>query len=57
MQAAVSDEFVAELTAVGDEQQVQEGIARYRDAGATSPCVGPIARTDFAATLRAGSAS
>jgi probable F420-dependent oxidoreductase len=55
MQAAISDEFVAELTAVGDERQVQEGLARYRDAGATSPCVGPIARTDFAATLRAGS--
>jgi probable F420-dependent oxidoreductase len=55
MQAAISDEFVAELTAVGDERQVKDGLARYRDAGATSPCVGPIAKTDFAATLRAGS--
>jgi alkanesulfonate monooxygenase SsuD/methylene tetrahydromethanopterin reductase-like flavin-dependent oxidoreductase (luciferase family) len=57
MQAAISEEFVAELTAVGDERQVQDGLARYRDAGATSPCVGPIAKTDFAATLRAGAAA
>ena len=28
-------------------------IDRYFDAGATSPCVGPIAKTDFEATLRA----
>jgi hypothetical protein len=27
-------------------------IDRYFDAGATSPCVGPIAKTDFEATLR-----
>ena len=26
---------------------------RYRDAGATSPCIGPVPRTDFAATLEA----
>ncbi|HMD57387.1 MAG TPA: LLM class flavin-dependent oxidoreductase [Solirubrobacteraceae bacterium] len=53
MASAVSDEFLAELTAIGDEQAVAAGVQRYRDAGASSPCVGPIARTDFTATLRA----
>jgi hypothetical protein len=28
-------------------------VARYDGAGANAPCVGPIARTDFEATLRA----
>jgi probable F420-dependent oxidoreductase len=54
MQAAISDEFLEELTAIGDESEVHAGVARYRDAGATSPCVGPVAKTDFDATLRAG---
>jgi probable F420-dependent oxidoreductase len=54
MQAAISDDFLEELTAIGDEQAVRGGIARYADAGASSPCIGPIAKTDFEATLRAG---
>jgi alkanesulfonate monooxygenase SsuD/methylene tetrahydromethanopterin reductase-like flavin-dependent oxidoreductase (luciferase family) len=54
MQQAISDEFLAELTAIGDESAVRAGIERYREAGAGSPCIGPIAKTDFAATLRAG---
>ena len=53
MQAAVSDRFLDVLTAVGDETAVRAGLKRYLDAGATSPCVGPIPRTDFEATLRA----
>jgi alkanesulfonate monooxygenase SsuD/methylene tetrahydromethanopterin reductase-like flavin-dependent oxidoreductase (luciferase family) len=53
MRAAISDEFLSVLTAVGGEQTLREGVQRYRDAGAGSPCVGPIARTDFEATLRA----
>jgi hypothetical protein len=53
MQAAISDRFLEALTAVGDEQTVQAGVQRYREAGAVSPCVGPIAKTDFDATLRA----
>jgi hypothetical protein len=28
------------------------GIERYQEAGATSPCVGPIPHTEFEATLR-----
>ena len=54
MQGAISDGFLDELTAVGDETQVRDGIDRYRRAGASSPCVGPIPKTDFEATLRAG---
>lgn len=41
------------LVAVGSEDDVQAGVQRYRDAGATSPCVGPIPHTDFEATLHA----
>jgi alkanesulfonate monooxygenase SsuD/methylene tetrahydromethanopterin reductase-like flavin-dependent oxidoreductase (luciferase family) len=54
MQAAISDGFLEELTAVGEDAQVRGGLERYRAAGATSPCLGPIPRTDFESTLRAG---
>ncbi len=54
MQAAISERFLGELTAVGDVSAVSAGIERYRAAGASTPCVGPIPRTDFEATLRAG---
>jgi F420-dependent oxidoreductase-like protein len=53
MQAAISDGFLEELTAIGDAEQVRAGIERYRAAGASSPCIGPIGGTDFDATLRA----
>jgi alkanesulfonate monooxygenase SsuD/methylene tetrahydromethanopterin reductase-like flavin-dependent oxidoreductase (luciferase family) len=56
MQAAISERFLGELAAVGSAEQVREGIERYRQAGATSPCVGPVPHTDFAATLQAGMA-
>jgi len=55
MQAAISDRFLQELTAIGDEAEVRAGLERYRAAGAGSPCVGPIANSDFRATLMAGS--
>ncbi len=54
MQAAISEGFLEQLAAVGDEAAVRGGIGRYREAGASSPCVGPIPGTDFEATLRAG---
>jgi alkanesulfonate monooxygenase SsuD/methylene tetrahydromethanopterin reductase-like flavin-dependent oxidoreductase (luciferase family) len=57
MQAAISGRFLAELAAVGDADAVRAGIGRYRDAGATSPCVGPISRTDFEATLEAAASA
>jgi alkanesulfonate monooxygenase SsuD/methylene tetrahydromethanopterin reductase-like flavin-dependent oxidoreductase (luciferase family) len=53
MRAAISDRFLGALTAVGDEDAVRSGVERYRTAGVTLPCVGPISRTDFQATLRA----
>ena len=53
MKAAISTRFLDELAAVGDADGVRAGVARYRAAGSTSPCVGPISRTDFAATLAA----
>ena len=57
MKAAISERFLRALTAVGDEATVREGVKRYRAAGATSPCVGPIPKTDFEATLRAAAPS
>jgi alkanesulfonate monooxygenase SsuD/methylene tetrahydromethanopterin reductase-like flavin-dependent oxidoreductase (luciferase family) len=56
MRAAISDRFLGELAAIGDAPAVRAGIARYRAAGATSPSVGPISRTDFTATLDAAAA-
>jgi hypothetical protein len=32
---------------------VRAGVRRYMDAGAVSPCIGPIPKTDFEQTLRA----
>jgi probable F420-dependent oxidoreductase len=52
MGAAISEEFLMQLTAVGDEAAVRAGVERYRNAGAGSPCVGPIPTTDFASTLQ-----
>ena len=54
MQTAISDGFLDQLTAVGDESELRAGIERYRAAGASSPCIGPISGSDFEATLRAG---
>ena len=36
---------------LGDDAAVRAGVARYGDGGASSPALGPIARTDFDATL------
>ena len=54
MKAAISDSFLEALTAAGDPAHVRDGIRRYREAGATSPCLGPMPASDFEATLRAG---
>ena len=50
---AISERFLEALTAIGSPDDVRGGVGRYRNAGATSPCVGPVPRTDFAATLEA----
>jgi alkanesulfonate monooxygenase SsuD/methylene tetrahydromethanopterin reductase-like flavin-dependent oxidoreductase (luciferase family) len=51
--AAISDDFLEALTAIGTEDQVRAGIERYREAGASSPCIGGIPGSDFEATLAA----
>jgi len=53
MQQAISERFLNTLAAVGDADAVRAGVQRYADAGATSPCIGPISKTDFDATLEA----
>jgi alkanesulfonate monooxygenase SsuD/methylene tetrahydromethanopterin reductase-like flavin-dependent oxidoreductase (luciferase family) len=53
MGAAISDDFLDQLTAVGDESAVRAGVQRYREAGAGSPGVGPISKSDVEATLGA----
>jgi alkanesulfonate monooxygenase SsuD/methylene tetrahydromethanopterin reductase-like flavin-dependent oxidoreductase (luciferase family) len=53
IEEAISERFLDELGAVGDEAQVRAGAERYREAGASSPCIGPIAGSDFEGTLRA----
>ena len=50
---AISDGFLGQLAAVGTLEQATESVRRYHAAGATSPCLGGIARTDFDATLEA----
>jgi alkanesulfonate monooxygenase SsuD/methylene tetrahydromethanopterin reductase-like flavin-dependent oxidoreductase (luciferase family) len=51
--AAISDRFLYDLTAIGSADEVRAGIQRYADAGATSPCIGAVPRTNFNATLEA----
>ncbi len=51
--AGISDEFLEQLTAIGSPEAVRTGVDRYSQAGATSPCIGPVPRTDFEATLEA----
>jgi F420-dependent oxidoreductase-like protein len=48
-----ADPFIGTLAAIGTVEEAKAVVDRYVDAGATSPCVGPIAKTDFEATLRA----
>jgi alkanesulfonate monooxygenase SsuD/methylene tetrahydromethanopterin reductase-like flavin-dependent oxidoreductase (luciferase family) len=50
---AISEEFIEGLCAVGDEDAVRRGVARYRDAGATNPILTAVWGTDFEQTLRA----
>jgi F420-dependent oxidoreductase-like protein len=54
MAAAISDRFLDALTAIGTEDDVRRGVQRYREAGTSAPCIGPIGRSDFDAALRAG---
>ena len=51
--AAISDRFLTRLAAIGSTEEAVATVRAYRDAGATSPCVGPVAKTDFDSTLEA----
>jgi probable F420-dependent oxidoreductase len=48
---AISDRFIEALAAIGAPDEAAASVRRYREAGASSPAVGPIARTDFDVTL------
>jgi alkanesulfonate monooxygenase SsuD/methylene tetrahydromethanopterin reductase-like flavin-dependent oxidoreductase (luciferase family) len=50
---AISDEYLGLLAAIGTPEEAAAAVRRYRDCGATSPCVGGITKTDFDATLEA----
>ena len=49
----ISDRFLDSLAAIGPAEEAAAAVRRYRDAGATSPAVGGVAKTDFDATLEA----
>ena len=51
--AGLSEALLDSLAGIGDAEQVRAAVTRYRDAGATSPCVGGIPRTDFDGALEA----
>ena len=48
---AISDGFLENLAAIGPPDIAAATVERYRDAGATSPCVGAIPGTDFSTAL------
>src|SRR4029453_17480995 len=48
-----TDEFIRLLAAVGPPEEAIESVRRYRDCGASSPCVGGISGADFDATSEA----
>jgi alkanesulfonate monooxygenase SsuD/methylene tetrahydromethanopterin reductase-like flavin-dependent oxidoreductase (luciferase family) len=51
--AKISDGFIDTLAAIGSAEEAIATVRRYADSGATSPCLGGIAKTDFDATLEA----
>lgn len=51
--SALSDELLSSLSGIGSEEEVREAVQRYRDSGATSPCIGGIPSTDFNRALEA----
>jgi alkanesulfonate monooxygenase SsuD/methylene tetrahydromethanopterin reductase-like flavin-dependent oxidoreductase (luciferase family) len=51
--AGAPDEFLDVLAAIGSPEEAAAGVERYREAGATSPCIGPVPKTDFDRSLEA----
>jgi len=54
---SISERFIDDLCAIGDDAAVRDGIQRYRDAGVTNPVVTAILGTDFEPTLRAAASA
>jgi hypothetical protein len=50
--AAISDRYLEQLAAIGDATEAAASVARYQEAGANSPCIGAVPRTDFDITLK-----
>jgi F420-dependent oxidoreductase-like protein len=50
---AISEGFLENLAAIGPPDIAAATVERYRDAGATSPCIGAIPGTDFTSALEA----
>jgi F420-dependent oxidoreductase-like protein len=51
--AGLSDRLLAALAGIGGPDDVRAAVERYREAGATSPCVGGLPGGDFDGALRA----
>jgi alkanesulfonate monooxygenase SsuD/methylene tetrahydromethanopterin reductase-like flavin-dependent oxidoreductase (luciferase family) len=49
--AGISERMLGELFAIGSADEVRDGVNRYLDAGATSPGIGGVPRTDYDTTL------
>jgi F420-dependent oxidoreductase-like protein len=45
--AGLSDRMLGALAGIGSAEDVRGAVERYREAGAVSPCVGAVPRTDF----------
>jgi alkanesulfonate monooxygenase SsuD/methylene tetrahydromethanopterin reductase-like flavin-dependent oxidoreductase (luciferase family) len=48
---AISDGFLEKLAAIGPPDLAAAAVERYRDAGASSPCIGAVPGTDFTTAL------
>jgi alkanesulfonate monooxygenase SsuD/methylene tetrahydromethanopterin reductase-like flavin-dependent oxidoreductase (luciferase family) len=51
--SGISDRFIDRLAAIGSAEDAVTTVGSYKEAGAGSPCVGGIAKTDFDGTLEA----
>jgi alkanesulfonate monooxygenase SsuD/methylene tetrahydromethanopterin reductase-like flavin-dependent oxidoreductase (luciferase family) len=51
--AGLSDRLIGAVAGIGPASDVRATVERYREAGATSPCIGAIPGTDFSAALDA----
>jgi F420-dependent oxidoreductase-like protein len=51
--AAISDRYLEQLAAIGGATEAAASVERYQEAGANSPCIGAVPRTDFDITMKA----